>query len=214
MLIRCPQPKPHARRWLPVSTFVLLTSLGAATTALSAEETTKTILTLGEKRVIGATATVEEVKTDLLFKARVDTGATTSSLNVEDYVIEDKAEEMVDNVGKKIRFRIKNHEGESEWLESKIAKVSVVKTSVDQEERYKVRLTLRLHEVKKRVLVTLNDRSHMKYPMLLGRNFLRGDFIVDVDIKKKRKARTDRPVQEKPSPDKPVKTAAKEKKEA
>ena len=32
-------------------------------------------------------------------------------------------------------------------------------------------LTLRLHEVQKRVLVTLNDRSHMKYPMLLGRNF-------------------------------------------
>ena len=213
MLIRRPQQKPLARHCLLVSTLVLLTSLGAATTALSAEKTAKPILTLGEKRVIGATATVEEVKSDLLFKARVDTGATTSSLHVEDYVIEDEVEEMVDNVGKKIRFRIKNHEGESEWLESKIAKVSVVKTSVDQEERYKVRLTLRLHEVKKRVLVTLNDRSHMKYPMLLGRNFLRGDFIVDVDIKKKRKARTVRPVQEKPSPDKPVKTAAKKKRE-
>ncbi len=92
--------------------------------------------------------------------------------------------------------------------------VTALLTSVDQEERYKVRLTLRLHEVKKRVLVTLNDRFHMKYPMLLGRNFLRGDFIVDVDIKKKRTTRTDRPVQEKPSPDKPVITAPKKKKEA
>jgi|GEM_PF-635632 len=213
MLIRRPQQKPLARHCLLVSTLVLLTSLGAATTALSAEKTVKPILTLGEKRVIGATATVEEVKSDLLFKARVDTGATTSSLHVEDYVIEDEAKEMVDNVGKKIRFRIRNHDGKSEWLESKIAEVSVVKTSVDREERYKVRLTLRLHEVQKRVLVTLNDRSHMKYPMLLGRNFLRGAFIVDVDSKKNREARTDRSAQEKPSPNKPVKTATKREKE-
>ncbi len=205
MVIRFP------RHWLTVSTLVLLTSLGPATTALAAEGTAETVVTLGSKRVIGATATVEEVKTDLHFKARVDTGATTTSLNVEDYVIEDEAEEMVDNVGRKIRFRMKNHDGDSEWLESKIAKVSVVKTSADREERYKVHLTLRLHAVQKRVLVTLNDRSHMKYPLLLGRNFLRGDFIVDVDSKKNRQAKAEPTAQEEPSPSEPVKTVAEEK---
>ena len=61
-------------------------------------------------------------KDRLALQSRVDTGATTSSLHVEDYVIEDEAEEMADNVGRKIRFRMKNHDGESEWLESKIAK--------------------------------------------------------------------------------------------
>lgn len=210
MLIRCLRRKPHARHWQTVSTLALLLSLGAATSSLVAEEANEPVVTLGNKRVIGATATVEEVKTDLHFKARVDTGATTTSLNVEDYVIENEAEKMVDNVGRKIRFRMKNHNGESEWIEKKIATVSVVKTSGDREERYKVNLTLRLHKVQKQVLVTLNDRSHMKYPMLLGRNFLRGDFIVDVDSKKNRQAKAEPSKVEKPSPDKPIETTAEE----
>jgi hypothetical protein len=34
------------------------------------------------------------------------------------------------------------------------------------------------------VLVTLNDRTSMDYPLLVGRNFLHGDFLVDVDMDK------------------------------
>ena len=165
---------------------------------------------LGDKRVIGATATVEEVRTDLMFKARVDTGATTSSLHVDEYVIEDEAKRMEDNVGKKIRFRMRNQDGEAEWLESRIAEVSLVKTSVDSEHRYKVLLTLQLYEVKKKVLVSLNDRSHMKYPMLLGRNFLRGDFIVDVESRaaRKRRAKASREAKELEPSVGPVRTKA------
>jgi len=137
-----------------------------------------------EKQVIGPTAIVEEVESDLMFPARVDTGATTSSLHVEDCKIEDEASQMAENVGKKIRFRIKNHRGESEWLERKIAEICVIKTSEREEIRYKVPVTLNCLDVKKRVLVSLNDRSHMAYPILLGRNFLRGDFVVDVDLEK------------------------------
>ena len=135
------------------------------------------------KRLIGSTAMVEEAESDFVFRARVDTGATTSSLHVEDCKIEGEADEMGKNVGKTIRFRIKNQNGESEWLKRKIAQISVIKTSEREERRYKVPVTLNCLNVKKRVLVSLNDRSHMTYPMLLGRNFLQGDFVVDVDMK-------------------------------
>ncbi len=155
---------------------------------------------IGDKHVIGATATVEEVRSDLLFKARVDTGATTSSLHIEEYIIEDEAERMEDNVGKKIRFRMKNQDGESEWLKSRIAEVSLIQTSVDAEHRYKVLLTLQLYEVKKKVLVTLKDRSHMKYPMLLGRNFLRGDFIVDVEGRRANRKSVETPAPKQAAP--------------
>jgi hypothetical protein len=188
--------KPHALRWPLLAVAALLISLATSRPAASAEAIVSPTPVAGEKRVIGPTATVAEAKTDMQFKARVDTGATSSSVHVEEYEIEDAAPEMADNVGKKIRFRITNQVGESEWLESKIAEVTVVKTSVDQQERYKVRLTLRLHEVKKRVLVTLNDRSHMKYPMLLGRNFLKGDFVVDVEGKKSRTASKSSPAEQ------------------
>ena len=135
-----------------------------------------------EKLVIGPTAVVEETESDLIFPARVDTGATTSSLHVEEAKVVDEASKMTENVGKKIRFRIKNHRGESEWLERRIAEISVIKTSEQEETRYKVPVTLNCLDVKKRVLVSLNDRSHMTYPVLLGRNFLQGDFVVDVDM--------------------------------
>ena len=45
----------------------------------------------------------------------------------------------------------------------------------------KCRLSLKWKDFTKDVLVTLNDRTEMVYPLLIGRNFLRGDFIVDVD---------------------------------
>lgn len=30
--------------------------------------------------------------------------------------------------------------------------------------------------------MTLNDRTDMEFPMLIGRNYLKGDFIVDVSL--------------------------------
>jgi hypothetical protein len=131
---------------------------------------------------------VAEAHSELDFRARVDTGAMTTSVNVEEWAIEDESENMEDNLGKKIRFRMKNHKDESQWLESRIEEIGIVKTSEQREERYKVQLTICWKDVKKQVLVTLNDRSHMKYPMLLGRNFLEGDFVVDVDLHKKPKS--------------------------
>ncbi len=140
-----------------------------------------------EKRVIGPTTIVEEANSELAFKARVDTGATTTSLHVEEWAIENESKVMAENIGKKIRFRMKNHRGESQWMETQIEEIALVKTAAHQEERYKVLLTICWKDMKKQVMVTLNDRSHMEYPMLLGRNFLEGDFVVDVDLYKKPK---------------------------
>ena len=114
-----------------ITVATLCGNVAGKTNSKAADELPK----IGDKHVIGATATVEEVRTDLLFKARVDTGATTSSLHVEEFIIEDEAERMEDNVGKTIRFRLKNKDGESEWLKSRIAEVSLIQTSVDAEHR-------------------------------------------------------------------------------
>lgn len=139
-------------------------------------------LPTGEKKVIGPTEVVEEAESDFEFPARVDTGATTSSIHVEECKVEGAADQMDKNVGKTIHFKIKSPDGESEWLERKIAEISTIKTSEREEVRYKVPITLNCKNVKKKVLVSLNDRSHMQYPLLLGRNFLQGDFVVDVDM--------------------------------
>jgi len=147
-----------------------------------AEPRPAAIQSVKTKRVIGPTALVQETESDFSFPARVDTGATTSSLHVEEWQIEAATDVMAGNVGKMIRFRIKNHNGESEWLKRKIVELSLIQTSEQAEHRYKVKMTLTCLNVKKCVLVSLNDRSHMTYPVLLGRNFLQGDFVVDVDL--------------------------------
>lgn len=134
------------------------------------------------KLVIGPTVVVEESESEISFAARVDTGATSTSLHVEDVKIENGSKRMVENVGKTIRFRVKNTLGETQWLKRKIAEISVIKTSERQEVRYKVPVTLNYNNVEKRVLVSLNDRSHMKYPVLLGRNYLQDTFVVDVAL--------------------------------
>jgi hypothetical protein len=133
-------------------------------------------------RRIGPVATITEVSSGLPFRARVDTGATSCSIHYEAIEIEDAAESPADNVGKPIRIQVKNPDGESQWIDAKIADHVVVRTSTDEAERYKVQLKLRWEDVEKKVLVTLSDREKMTYPVLLGRNFLRGDFLVDVNL--------------------------------
>jgi hypothetical protein len=135
-------------------------------------------------RMIGATALVTEMSTGLPLPARVDTGATCCSIHCQELVIKDAHPDPKVNIGKPVRFLIPPLEGkgEGEWIESKIVDHVKVRTSEREDERYKVRLKLKVDDVEKKVLVTLNDRDKMKYPVLLGRNFLRDDFLVNVAL--------------------------------
>jgi hypothetical protein len=138
-----------------------------------------------EKRIIGATATIKEASTGIAFPARIDTGANSCSLHVEEMEIMDQAPGRRANIGKKIRFRIQGEDGKSEWIETRIADAVRIRSGVfkdgEFERRYMVKLTLQWNDVRKEVLVTLNDRTDMTYPLLIGRNFLHGDFLVDVE---------------------------------
>src|SRR5688572_23041332 len=140
-------------------------------------------VTNSSKQIIRATATVMEATTEIPFSGRIDTGAKTCSLHVENLRIDDESPKRLRNIGKKISFDIKGENGKSDRIETTIAAAVRVKSSVfkngEYDRRYKVRLTLRWKDVRKRVLVTLNDRTDMTYPLLIGRNFLRGDFLVD-----------------------------------
>lgn len=131
---------------------------------------------------IGPVTTVTEVSSGLPFPARVDTGATTCAIHYEAIEIEDAAESPEDNVGKQVRILIRSPEGEKEWVSTKIVDHVTVRTTTDDDPRYKVQLKLRWQDVEKKVLVTLSDREKMKYPLLIGRNFLKGDFVVDVGM--------------------------------
>lgn len=132
--------------------------------------------------VIGETALIREVNTGLEFQARVDTGAATSSIHVtpDDYVIVDESPKPGDNIDKLVRVRLDNGEGKDAWVETKIENYTEVRSANGAEHRYMVRLPLQFGDIQKIAIVNLNDRSTMKYRLLLGRDFLRDDFLVDV----------------------------------
>jgi hypothetical protein len=135
-----------------------------------------------QKPVLGPTTLVAETESGFAFAARVDTGAKSCSIHAEGIDVVDGSPRMEENVGKLVRFRITNPDGKPAWLERTIAEVALVRSSDCSEWRYKVRLTLRCEGRERQVLVSLNDRSDMHYPVLIGRNFLAGAFLVDVGL--------------------------------
>lgn len=118
-------------------------------------------------------------------RAKVDTGARTSALHVEN--IEELPRGFV-------RFDVVQHRGKPGSrisVKAKITRRSRVRSSSGhQTERLFVKTTLVLGPIKKQIEVSLVDRKKMIHRMLLGREALKGPIMIDVDrrmvLKKKR----------------------------
>ena len=130
------------------------------------------------KQIVGATEVVFIEEANLYFKARVDTGAKTSSIHAEKI----KVDLSGDPQGKPISFYLVTKEGQSRKIETHVTSVVKIRTSAQSEYRYVVPFFIKWNDSNKKVLVTLNDRKKMDYRLLLGRNWLHGEFIVDVDV--------------------------------
>ena len=107
--------------------------------------------------------------------AKVDTGAQTSALHVED----------IEEIGRgRIRFDVVVHRTKRDRhfsVKAKIVRRSRVKSSNGEYDlRYFVETQLRLGDVEKTIEISLVDRGKMAHRMLLGRSALQGDFVVDV----------------------------------
>ncbi|SQH76402.1 conserved protein of unknown function [Shewanella benthica] len=138
-----------------------------------------------DKTIIGPTAEMSVVETKLTYVARIDTGAGNTSLHAFDLDIEGgSAKKMKDNLGKIIHFTTENASGERQRLSAPIVKTSTVTNSQGRETRYMVQLDVGYHGQERKALVNLRDRSHMDYKLLIGRNWLKGQYVVDVSDKK------------------------------
>jgi len=105
--------------------------------------------------------------------ARIDTGAKTSSLWAS--AVEQDGVLHVILFGEGSPF----YTGEDIHFAS-YGTAIVASSTGEAQERYKVQLTVSLAGRKIRAWFTLADRSAQAYPVLIGRNVLRGKFIVDV----------------------------------
>ncbi len=125
---------------------------------------------LGEpdKPVIGAEEYVRILPYGFTLPARIDTGAATTSLDARNISVEDST----------VTFTLPPKWGGA-TLTAPIVDWRYIHTSRSREKRPVIELELRIAAKKLRVRVNLNDRSHMRYPMLIGRNVITGNFLVD-----------------------------------
>ncbi len=131
---------------------------------------------MSQKKIIGRREIVSILDLELFdLDAKVDTGADSNSLHCDDIYIDDENFvhfKLLDEIhpayhGKKIKLPL-----------YKLKKVKSSNGTVQQ--RASIQVTISFFGKKYKSVISLTDRSDMKYPMLIGRKFLAKRFLVDV----------------------------------
>ena len=125
------------------------------------------------RRVIGWVEPVSVERGALQLQAKMDTGADSTSINVDTLKIERRA-------GREWAvFSVQGEHGTVRFERPVARYVLVKRVAGGTQRRPKVRLVLCIAGVAASTEVSLVDRESMSYPMLVGRSFLRGRFAVD-----------------------------------
>jgi hypothetical protein len=129
--------------------------------------------------IIGEAEKVTLKSKDLRLKARIDTGAQTSSLDVF-------AQQPFERDGKKwLYFSVKDPASEKLiYFERPLLRTAKIKRhGAEGMRRSVVRLKIILGNIEMEREFTLADRSRYTFPVLIGRNVLSGKYLVDVNRK-------------------------------
>ena len=130
-----------------------------------------------DKLLVGAIEHVSLPELGLVFLARVDTGAPTSSLDARNI------QHFERNGDDWIRFTVvdPDSEEEIELERRRTRRVRIIHSTEDEGEvRPVVEMRITLGELTQVAEFTLTSREHLDHPILLGRNVLRDVMVVDV----------------------------------
>jgi len=138
-----------------------------------AKKTADGRLILGEQEWVYITGLKEN------FRARIDTGATTSSVSAVDVV-------PFERDGKDwVKFKIAHDDVMSKEFALPVERwVDIRQSSADGTQRRAVVMAwIQIGDLKENTEFTLTDRSHLTFPVLLGRSFFKDVALVDVSRK-------------------------------
>nr|WP_244279617.1 RimK/LysX family protein [Leptospira brenneri] len=128
------------------------------------------------KPIVGRVEWVEFPNWKLKLRARVDTGAKSCSIhavNIERVTENGEVFVLFDTFVDEKPVRLK----------SKFVKeAKVTSTSGVSENRIIISEVMKMGKYKEEVIINLNDRTNLTYPILIGRNYLMGKFLVDVSL--------------------------------
>ena len=131
-----------------------------------------------DKTIVGRREIISIIDLELYdLDAKVDTGADSNALHCDHIEIDEETNTvsftLLDEVheayhGKRLTFPL--------------YKIKNVKSSNGQIElRPSIRVSVKFFGKKYKSVISLTNRADMKFPMLIGRRFLSGKFLVDVE---------------------------------
>ena len=128
-----------------------------------------------DKVILGSREWVWIDNIDQHLKARIDTGATTSSISAVNQV------QFERNGEKWIRFDLTTRK-QSFTVEAPILRWAQIQqaSSETPEKRAVVELWIQVGKLRQKVEFTLSDRRNMRYPLLMGREFFKDIALIDV----------------------------------
>lgn len=132
-----------------------------------------------EIKTIGQVEYVDILPEGIRQKARIDTGAETTSINALDI-------EYFERDGKPwVKFKVvqRRSGNVTEFTKPIVRNVLIKRHGAKNDRRPVIKMTLAIGSIKKKIEVSLTDRSKFEFPVLIGRNFLYGDIMVDVSNK-------------------------------
>lgn len=135
------------------------------------------------KVIIGATEMITIQNLNYRLTARIDTGATNSSLHAEQIAVFSDRDNQ-----KRVRFTVRDADGMTRDFSLPLLRMTSIKRHQHRTEiRPVVTLAMCLGGIHRHVDATLVDRTGLSYPLLIGRSFLSGYFLVDVSLKNTQK---------------------------
>jgi len=130
-----------------------------------------------DKKIVGRRETISIIDLELYeLDAKVDTGADSNALHCDHIDI--------DSTKNNVSFTLLDEIHESyhgKRMTFPIYKIKKVKSSNGQiQERPSIKVSVEFFGKKYKSIISLTNRADMKFPMLIGRRFLSGKFLVDV----------------------------------
>ena len=131
---------------------------------------------MADKKIVGRKELISIVDLDLYdLDAKVDTGADSNALHCDDIEVDEEGFvhfTLLDEVHPSYHGR---------KMKMPLYKIKRVKSSNGEvQERASIKVEVDFYNKKYKTVVSLTSRADMKYPMLIGRRFLSGKFLVDV----------------------------------
>ena len=128
------------------------------------------------KEIIGWVENVGVSPSNAIIKAKIDTGADSSSLDCECITPYERDGEQW------VRFSVTDINDQTVSFEKKVVRTTRVKRHFGEvQKRMVVRMGICIGDQYGETDVSLVDRSGFNYSMLIGRKYLKNKFIVDPD---------------------------------